>query len=161
MLLHQHYRTVSRIAQNLNLKYLLRDYFDLPRHTALMPALLKRQLGQADLVLALLRIRDNHPTIRQAAEAHIATLVGHAITVGPSCLLQYRSNGKPTVRLDSTPRLVYVAPTNPRQPNTDAYLRWSEYKLGRSVAQLKMRGIKAKDLRIAQRAGWIRLEEVA
>ncbi len=161
MLLHRHYRTVAMIARNPNLKHLLRDYFDLPRATALMPALLARRLGQADLVLALLRIRDNHSDVRLQAETHIAALVGHAITYGPGCLLRYAVNGAPHVALDRTPRVVYVCPTNPRLPSTDAYYRWPEFKVGRSVAQLKARGIKAKDLRTVQRAGWIRLEEVA
>lgn len=161
MLLHRHYRTVAMIANNQSLKYLLRDYFALPQRQALMPALLARGLGQADLVLALLRLRDRHHGVRLACESHIATLVGHPITVGPGCLVYYRVNGPAHVRQDTSPRITYVVPRNPRQPHTDAYLRWPEFRVGRSVAQLKMRGIKAKDLRVVQQQGWIRLEEVA
>lgn len=156
-----HARTVAQIGRDRDLRYLIRDYFALPKHQALMPALLARSLGQADLVLCLLRLRDRHASLRSSAEAHIAALVGHPICVGPGCLLLYRSNGPAHVRQDRTPRVTYVTPVNPRQPNTEAYLRWPEYKIGRSVAQLKMRGIRAKDLRIARERGWIRLEEVA
>lgn len=161
MLLHKHYRTVAIIARDPRLKYLIRDYFDLPRTQALMPALLAKRLGQADLVLALLRIRDRHGDQRQMCEHFITTLIGHPITIGPGCLLRYATNGKPTVRLDTTPRITYVHPVNPRLPSTDAYYRWPEFKVGRSVAQLKARGIKAKDLRVVQRNGWVKLEEVA
>ncbi len=58
-----------------------------------------------------------------------------------------------------TPRVTWVTSKNPRQPHTDAYLRWPEYKVGRSVAQLKMRGVKPKDMRLAKQCGWVRFEE--
>ncbi len=157
-MLHKHARAVGSIATNHNLKYLVQDYFDLPRRVALMPALLAKGLGQADLVLCLLRLRDRHTGIRAAAEAAITGLVGHPIATGTPCLLRYRDVA-PYARLDASPRVVYVAPHNPRQTGTEAYQRWSEYKIGRTVAQLRARGVKAKDLRVCKQHGWIRLEE--
>ncbi len=160
-MLHAHARTVARLNNDTGLKYLIRDYFSLPRTTALMPALLSRALGQADLVLCLLRLRDAHAGVRLACEAHITALVGHPISIGPGCLLRYRDDGRLHVALDRTPRITYVVPVNPRQPHTDAYLRWPEYRVGRSIAQLRVRGVKPKDIRTATRRGWIRLEEHA
>ncbi len=158
-MLHAHARTVARLNNNPGLKYLIRDYFSMPRTTALMPALLSRALGQADLVLCLLRLRDAHAGVRLACEAHITALVGHPISIGPGCLLRYRDDGRLHVALDRTPRVVWVTPGNPRKPNTDAYPRWCEYRVGRSTAQLRTRGVKPKDIRLARRRGWIRLEE--
>ncbi len=160
-MLHRHHQTVAHLTSHRELKYLIRDYFSLPRTTALMPALLARRLGQADLVLCLLRLRDAHSALRYAAEGHITQLVGHPITIGPGCLLLYRCNGLPSATLDRSPRIVWVADVNPRQPNTDAHQRWAEYKLGRSVAQLRARGVALRDIRRAKARGWIRLEEQA
>jgi hypothetical protein len=53
-----------------------------------------------------------------------------------------------------------VVPGNPRATNTVAYLRWCEYRVGRSTAQLRARGLKPKDIRLAARNGWIKLEEL-
>jgi len=160
-MLHKHYRTVAQINADVPIKYLLRDYFDLPRWQAIMPALLARALGQADLVLALLRIRDRHCDARAACEHHVAMLIGHSIQFGRPCLIAYRTNGPPSVRLDRSPRIAWVHPTNPRQPNTDAWYEWREYRVGRTVAQLRARGLKPRDIRRTRARGWIKLEEVA
>lgn len=160
-MLSTHYKTIAHLSSNRDLKYLLRDYFSLPKSQALMPALLARGLGQADLVLSLLHIRDAHLTLRPSAEDFIAKFIGHPIVIGPGCLLRYRTNGMPTATLDASPRITYVAPDNPRQPNTDAHLRWCEYKVGRSVAQLRSRGVTPRDIRRAVARGWIRIEERA
>ncbi len=158
-MLHKLHFQVTCVARDYNLKFLIRDYFDLPKGTALLPALLARGLGQADLVLCLLRLRDAHSGLRRAAEGHIAALVGHAITVGPPCLMYYRASGAPTVRTDLSPRISWVASENPRLPRTEAYLRWADFKIGRTEAQLKLRGVTRRDFRKAVRRGWIKLEE--
>lgn len=161
MLLHQHHATVARIACDPHLKYLLRDYFDLPRTAALMPAMLARGLGQADLVLALLRLRDHHDGVRKMCEAHIAVLIGHPICIGPACLQSYRTGTTRVVKSRDDRRIVFTVPDNPRQPNTGAHLRWCEYRVGRTVGQLLVRGVTKRDVRKAIAKGWIKLEEVA
>jgi hypothetical protein len=160
-MLHNHTKTVVRIAANHDLKYLIRDYFDLPKHTALMPALLDAGLCQADLVLCLLHLRDQHHTMREAIEDSITALVGHPILVGESCLLRYRiTSPRPiATRSKDDRRITYVAPTNPRQPGTDAFMRWCEYRVGRTVSQLQTRGVTKRDIRRAARNGWIKVEE--
>ncbi len=156
-MLHQQYRIVALVAANSVVKKLILDYFGQPNHTSLMPALLQNGLGQADLVLCLLRLRDRHHSLRQALEIYIEMFIGRPINIGPRCLLNYNQTSKPRVSLDRSPRITFVHPTNPRSPNTDAYLRWPEYKLGRSVNQLRARGLKPKDIRLAKSKGWIKL----
>lgn len=161
-MLKLHHAAVARMGINRDLKYLVRDYFSLSRTQALMPALLTAKLGQADLVLCLLRLRDAHAhrNLRASIESYITMLVGHPICVGPGCLLRYKTSA-PRAVLDRSPRITFVATDNPRQPNTEAFLRWPEYRVGRTTAQLRSRGIKPKDIRLARRNGWIRLEEAA
>ena len=152
-----HYRTIARLGRDRTIKYLVRDYFGLPRAPALMPALLRCGLGQADLVLCLLRVRDAHVGLRTAAEAHIAALMGHPIVVGRPCLLGLRSRVTGP-QAKQAPRIAWVAPENPRLPRTEAYLRWCEYRVGRTEAQLRSRGITRRDFRKAVRRGWVRME---
>src|SRR6266403_1894582 len=124
-MLHAHHTAIARLGANRDLKYLVRDYFSLAKHQALMPAMLARSLGQADLVLCLLRLRDahHHRSLRASIEAYITMLVGHPIAIGPSCLRRYHDKVKPPpVALDRTPRITFVTPDNPRQPNTEAFL---------------------------------------
>jgi len=163
-MLKLHHAAVARMGINRDLKYLVRDYFSLSRTQALMPALLAQKLGQADLVLCLLRLRDAHAhrSLRASIESYITMLVGHPICIGPSCLQRYHDKIKPPpIALDRSPRVTFVTPDNPRQPNTDAHLRWCEYRVGRTVAQLRARGVTPKDVRLARRNGWIRTEEHA
>lgn len=160
-MLLRHYQTVARLAASRDHKYLIRDYFQLPRSTALMPALLDRGLGQADLVLCLLRLRDRHAALRPTLEEHVAQLVGHPICVGPACLRSYRVGPTRVVRSRDDRRITYVAPENPRQPNTDAHLRWCEYRVGRTIGQLLVRGVARRDVRRAIERGWVKVEEMA
>jgi hypothetical protein len=146
---------------------LIRDYFNLPRRHALMASLTDRGLGQADLVLCLLRIRDatRNPDRRRLLAFYVHRLVGRPILVGEPCLLRYRANGaRPRTTHPRDPRdrkITWVLGTNPRQPQTDAYLRWSEFKVGRTVGQLRIRGVTRRDIRRAVRRNWIRMEEIA
>lgn len=132
-----------------------------------MASLIDRRLGQADLVLSLLHIRDSASSAdrRRVLSFYVHRLVGRPILVGESCLLRYRVNGHaPTILRTRDPRdrkITWVLETNPRQPSTDAHLRWSEFRVGRSVAQLRTRGVTRRDLRRAVRKGWIRMEELA
>lgn len=158
-MLHTHYRAVARIHSEPALKYLVRDYFELPKTIALMPAMLARRLGQADLVLCLLRLRDQHWGMRHAFEAHITALIGHPICVGPACLQSYRTGPTRVVRSQDDRRITYVSPENPRQPNTEAHMRWCEYRVGRTLGQLYVRGVSKRDVRRAVARGWIKVEE--
>lgn len=161
MLLHKHHRTVARLNQSKPIKYLIRDYFALPTATALMPAMLAARLGQADLVLCLLRLRDAHRAVAKPLELHIAALVGHPITSCPACLLAYRTGPTKVVRSRDQRRILHVVSDNPRQPGTDAHLRWCEYRVGRTLGQLYVRGVSKRDVRRAIINDWIRVEEVA
>jgi len=162
-MLHRHHRTIANLSSNPDLKYLIRDYFDLPRWQSLLPAMLARGLGQADLVLCLLRLRDRHRAARCACELHIAALVGRPIVLGPPCLRLWRAGPVPVHAegRDARRRITYVVDANPRQTGTEAHLRWREYRIGRTVAQLLVRGVTKRDLRKAVRRGWVKVEEVA
>jgi hypothetical protein len=162
-MLKKHSLVVAMMNRDTTTAFLLRDYFDLPRHTTLMSCLLRKQLGQADLVLALLRLRDQRLGNRHLLGAYVELLVGHPITVAPSCLLKYATNTSypRVVRSKDDRKITYVAPANPRAPTTDAYLRWCEFRVGRSLGQLYVRGVTKRDVRKAVRRGWIRVEEVA
>jgi hypothetical protein len=157
----QHKTTITLIQNDALTSYLVRDYFNLPRKEALMSALLSRQLGQADLVLCLLRLRDKSRNDWHRVFTHyINRLVGHPIFIGQPCLLRYRINGQaPTIqRRGGDRRIVWVLPANPRQPFTQAHLRWSEFRVGRSISQLRLRGHKRRDIYHAIEKGWIKVE---
>jgi hypothetical protein len=158
-MLRKHIATMVKMNRYPLLKELIREYFGLPAQVALTPALYQRGLGQADLVLCLLR------TDHFMAREFVAMLIGHPIIIGPPCLLHYRTNGgRPTVchpRSLLDRRIIFVAPANPRQPCTEAHLRWSDFKAGRTPRQVMTRGSTKRDVRRALRMGWIRLEEVS
>lgn len=161
-MLHRHSHTIAMMNRDRVTRYLLCDYFQLRRGATLMSSLCDQGLGQADLVLALLRLRDQCRTpYARIYGCYITLLVGHPITVGPACLLQYRVNGHPTaIRSTDDRRLTFVLPDNPRQPRTEAHLRWCQFQVGRTVAQLRVRGVTKRDIRRAVRRGWIKLEEL-
>lgn len=160
-MLRRHSLVIAMMNRDRTTNMLLRDYFDLPRTPTLMATLLARRLGQADLVLALLRLRDQRTRHRHLFGSYVELLVGHPIAVGPRCLLLYPTNtSRPTVvRSKDDRRLTYVCPGNPRAPQTEAALRWCEFKVGRSVGQLLIRGVTQRDIRRALREGWIQVEE--
>lgn len=155
-MLRKHAAAIARISSDETLRTLVLDYFGIPPCYHVTPALYQRGLGQADLVLCLLRVR--HPRARAVVEL----LVGRPIKVGPPCLLSYRVNGHPSVahpRLHADRKIIHVVPRNPRAPNTEAAARWCEFRVGRSISQLRARGVTKRDIRRAARMGWIQLEE--
>ena len=127
-----------------------------------MASLIDRGLGQADLVLALLRLRDQRTAYSHTLRVYVELLMGHPIVVGPCCLLRYgHDTPRPrAVRSVDDRRIVHVHSTNPRQPCTPAHLRWCEYRVGRTLGQLYVRGVTRRDVRRALRMGWIKLEEM-
>lgn len=162
-MLKKHSLVVSMMNRDRATAFLLRDYFDLPRDQTLMSGLLNKRLGQADLVLALLRLRDRNMHDRHILGAYIELLVGHPIIVAPSCLLHYSlSTPRPrVVKSKDERKITYVTNTNPRAPATAAHLRWCEFRIGRSIGQLYVRGVTKRDVRKAVRKGWIKVEEAA
>ena len=160
-MLRKHSHTIAMINRDRTAAYLVRDYFSLRRGTTLMSSLCENKLGQADLVLCLLRLRDTHHYRMLGVYVHL--LVGHAIVVGPRCLLQYRCNGAPTatvVRSLMDRRIVSVADVpNPRKARTEAYYRWTDFRVGRTPRQLISRGATRRDVKRAMRKGWIVLED--
>jgi len=161
----KHYQTtIVLISKDELTSFLIRDYFDLPRKEALISALLSRDLGQADLVKALLHFMD-HATNHDWWRVHrhyVHRLVGRPIQVGPPCLLKYKANGRsPSALYPKHPhdrRIVWTSPHNPRQPGTMAHLRWADIKVGRTISQLRARGHKLRDIHTAIKRGWIRIE---
>lgn len=151
----KHAEVLARIGMDKPLAKELRAYFDLPKRRVLVASLHEKGLGQADLVLFLLRVGT------ATARRHVEALVGKPILIGPPCLLIYRTNGKPTVVGSEVPddrKILWVCPTNPRLTNTEAHLRWKIFRVGRSIAQVKARGATKRDVRRAIRKGWIRVE---
>ncbi len=161
IMLRKHAAIIARINADAQIKQKLLAYFDIPPTPYLTPALYQRGLGQVDLVLALLRTQGTRELVVRA-RGHIEALVGRPIVVGPPCLLSYPRNGSPQVsRVVSgvDRKIIFVVPGNPRQPNTTAALRWCEFKPGRTVSQLRSRGVTKRDIRRATRMGWIKFED--
>lgn len=112
-------------------------------------------VGQADVVLALIRAPMGLPHFMQCAEG----LMGRAIRHCPPCLrLPYAQMEFPDPEGEEARRLTFVA-RNPRLPTTDAFYRYRVMKTGMTVQQCLVRGAKKRDIRLALRKGWIRLEE--
>lgn len=162
----KHAATVAKLNHDRATAYLLRDYFSLRRGVALMPALLERGLGQADLVLALLRLRDRHTMSRTPGPSplctYIESLVGHPMTIDHTCLSGLHRPPPPR-HPPCTPderRIVRKVAYNPRQPNTHGHALWSHFQVGRTVAQLRARGVPARELRRAVQMCWIVLDDV-
>lgn len=154
-MLRKHSSTIVMVQNIPQLRAHVQAYFGLEGDFALTPQLYQRGLGQADLVLCLLRSRS------YLARKAIERLIGHPILVGEPCLLKYYQNGAPTATRPSEGldrRIAYVVPRNPRAPATDAWQRWKLYRVGRTLGQLRVRGINQREIRTALRAGWIRLE---
>lgn len=149
-MLRKHLQTIASMRRRPVLLYQVRRYFDLPS-VPLHVAMRRRGLGQADLVLCLLRI--NTP----ASLHYVEMLIGKPITRAQACLLRYRVNGaRPTVARQ--PRVTWVVPVNPCRKSTELRLRFSEFRPGRTLEQLLVRGITRRDIRMAQRRGWVQMQ---
>lgn len=150
MIPRKHLQTVALINRDRVLKARVRHYFNLPRGT-LAPLLRRAGLGHADLVLCLLRLGELD---------YVERLVGRPIVYGPTFSIRLSSRGGHRVVRDATPRLTWVTPDNPRRTSTRAHQRFEEFRVGRTEAQLRMRGVTRRDLRRAERLGWIKMEAV-
>ena len=148
-----HAQTVCTLdRRSPDLADMVRSYFRLQPHLSLFYSLRTARLGQADLVLCLLRTPHPH------ARAYVEQLVGRPIAVLPCVRLLYPVNGKPRVQ---TPRITWVAKCNPRKPKSAAAARFAEvFKPGRTLEQARARGATTRDVRWAVRRGWIKMEEL-
>lgn len=114
--------------------------------------------SQADLVLTLLRM-----STRPARRA-VESLIGHRIVVCPPALARAPAPvnpDRPRLRDDRRVTEVYAfeTPGRRRLTSTPIYQRLALIRAGLSLTELYSRGLRQKDVRIALRRGWIRLEE--
>jgi hypothetical protein len=152
MILARYLPAIAYVDRDPVVSYLVRRDLDLPLGRSMPYALHDHGLGQADLILSLLRINT------RGSRLLIERILGRPIMQCQSVLLQWRSNGRPQVRRQ--PRISHVV-ANPRKPNTDAYRRFERsFKKHFTIEQCRSRGARQRDVRGALRRGWIRLEEV-
>lgn len=149
-----HRQIVAHFASDAHL-YLV-DYFDVSAKEidALgFPGVYEEKgLGQADLVLALLR--GDTPSLHAAAEE----LVGKAIQQLPP--QPSRPLPAPVAKPEEPPadrrRVTRVGP-NPRLPTTPSFQRFRLIKVGLTVGQLVRRGVTRRDIREALANQWLEL----
>jgi hypothetical protein len=145
MILPRYATAVASVDRDRVVSYLVRRDLRLTTRPMLY-ALAERQLGQADLVLALLRINT------RGSRALIARIMGRPILVLPSYYLRWPVNGVPRVHV---PRIARVL-ANPRKPNTTAHARFDQaFRPGRTVEEARAHGATRRDVRMARRCGWI------
>lgn len=154
LLTTRHSAAMRTLARDVQAKAYLLHYFQLRpmARESLASALERRGLGQADVVLALLRAR-----LVPGARAHVEALIGHGIQVGPPCLLYYRTNGPPRVKRVVV-RVTAVVPENPRTEPL-ARRRFEEFRVGRTEEQLMARGITRRELTWVRKQGWVSMQE--
>lgn len=162
-MLRRHATTIAMICRDTHVRPSVFEYFSLPAGRSLMSCLVERKLGQADLVLCLLHLRDRSRAPSRLLNFYIERLVGRSISVGPSCTLLWRHNSQsPVVTRPPSGyerKITFVVDHNPRQRGTDAHERWSCVRPGRTLAQLLVRGFRRRDVRVALRRGWIRVDD--
>jgi hypothetical protein len=144
----QHARVVNAMSRDV-VRYLM-QYFKTPLMRGWPPSsrLAEVEVGQADVVLALLRA-----DFIDQAEA----LMGHRIIRCPPCLrprapLVMQDNVAPDRR-----RVLRVL-HNTRAPNTPAHYRFGIFRPGMTIEQFLVRGGTRLDVRIALRRGLVELE---
>lgn len=148
--LRRHLQTVALVERAPAVLYRIRRYFALPS-IPLALALRRRRLGQADLVLCLLKIGTRR------ARQFVERLIGKPIRVSRPAELHYRSNGAQP-RIARVPRITSVVRENPCRRSTRFWSSFWEFRVGRTVAQLLARGVRRRELRLAVRRGWIVME---
>lgn len=152
MILPRYATAVASVDRDRVVSFLVRRHLGLSRRPMLY-ALSERGLGQADLVLALLRIG----TAPALARAEL--VVGRPILHCRSQWLRWPVNGVP--RVSSPPRIRAVV-DNPRRPSTPAHDRFaSAFRVGRTIEECRVHGATKRDVRSASRRGWIVIEERA
>lgn len=136
-----------------SLAYRIRVYFGLGSGP-LIRSIPRAGLGQADVVLALLRIGT------RCARRYVEHIIGRAITVCPSCRLTYPYN-RQRPRVSLQPVITWVTPNPPLRCSTKIAACYTEFRVGRTREQLLCRGVSRGDIRRAVRRGWITMSEGA
>lgn len=156
-LLAAHAAVLTLIDRDACLGQSLRHYFCLAPRGPLLLQMQLDGLGQADLVLGLLRIGGR--VARHRAEE----VIGRPITTFPPTLLRWRTNTQtPSLaRPCRAPVVTYVIGANPRKPGTRAHAAFEAFRAGRTVEQLRVRGVRTRDVTSALRRGWIAMETTA
>jgi len=148
-MLRRHLAAIAAISRTPALDYRVRRYFSLSSRP-LIVACPQAGLSQADLVLALVRI--GTPRAR-----HIAgSLMGKPITIGPSCKLTWAYN-KQTPSIGTQPVVTWVSNEVVLRRGTRLALTYPEFRCGRTLQQLTMRGVSRGDIRRAVRRGWVHM----
>jgi hypothetical protein len=96
----------------------------------------------------------NTETSRAIAES----LIGRPIAVLPACRLSWSFN-KQTPSVSTQPTITHVKSIGevPLRRGTRLALCYAEFKRGRTLQQLQMRGVSRGDIRRAMKRGWIKV----
>lgn len=149
LVLRRHLCALAAIMRTPALEYRVRQYFALGSGPFLVE--LKRAgLCHADIVLCLLRI--NTQRSREIVEA----LIQKPITVGPACRFVWPDN-RQTPRVRRQPKITWVCSDVLPRRGTRLYSRFPEFRVGRSLQQLQLRGITRGDVKRAIRGGFIKM----
>lgn len=148
-MLRRHFPAIAAIDNAPALAYRVRQYFALPSGPLIRTT---RGLSQADLVICLLSINT------QRARDIVATLIGKPITVAPACRFHWSFNRqRPTVGRQPVITWVEDCANVPLRRGTRLALSYPEFKCGRTLQQLRQRGVSRGDVRRALQRGWIRV----
>lgn len=151
MNLQAHRRTISRASGDLRTAIL--DYFKLPHlRDPLTDILMSVNLGQADLVLCLLRI-NTREALRLAER-----VVGKRITICPPCLRFARAR-PPRALPGKDERVITWVGEN--KFNGGRAHRFSLLRPGMLLSQYVARGGRKRDVRVALSRGLVRVEMAA
>lgn len=143
-----------RTRQYLGWYFRLRTKKGTPSPGSLLRLLCEAGLGQADVVLALLRL-NSLESLRLAE-----VMVGRRIRRCPPCLRVLpppkQDRGDSTRPKDE--RRILTVVENPRLPGSPAHARFTLLRPGRTVEQCLARGMTRRDFRMALDYGWVQLE---
>lgn len=148
-MLRKYLTAIAAITHTPSLEYRVRRYFGLGSRPLIIE-LRQAELAHADIVLALLRF--GTPRSRKIVES----LMGKPITIGPACRLVWPDNRQlPLVRTQPTITSVNLDITVRRRTRLHTCL--PEFRVGRTLDQLRMRGVSRGDIKRAVRRGVIQL----
>lgn len=148
-MLRRHFAAIAAISRTPSLDYRVRQYFAVGAGHLIREL---RHLSQADVVLCLISINS------QRAREIIESLIGRPITVAPACRLAWGFNKQmPSVSRQPVITWVKDAYGVPLRRGTRLALCYPEFKCGRTLQQLRQRGVSRGDIRRAVQRGWIRV----
>lgn len=150
-MLRRHLSAIAAIDAVPALSYRVRRYFELGSRL-LIHELSSASLSQADVVLCLMSF--NTDKARSIAES----LIGKSIEILPSCRLNWSFN-KQLPSVSTQPTITHVKSMGevPLRRGTRLALCYAEFKRGRTLQQLQMRGVSRGDIRRAMKRGWIKV----